>query len=74
MLEQYVNDLFELDVYSEANPTHENLANWIYTYDIAFPLAKLITIGYVDISNLPQKSIDEIITTWQATKAEGYLG
>ena len=27
MLEQYVNDLFELDVYSEVNPTHENLAN-----------------------------------------------
>ena len=74
MLEKYVNDLFELSVYSEVNPTHENLANWIYTYNIAFPLVDLISIGYVDISTLPQKSIDEIIDTWKATKAEGYLG
>jgi hypothetical protein len=74
MLEQYISDLFELDVYSEVNPTYENLADWIYTYDIAFPLARLITTGYVDISTLPQKSIDEIIDTWEATKAEGLLG
>ncbi len=73
MLEQYVRDLFDLSVYSEVNPTHTNLADWIYTFNIAFPLADLISTGYVDIATLPQKSIDEIISTWEATKEEGFF-
>lgn len=60
MLEQYVRDLFDLSVYSEVNPTHTNLADWIYTFNIAFPLADLISTGYVDIATLPQNLLMKI--------------
>lgn len=73
MLDTYIGNLFELIMFSEANPDNEELADWIFTYNIAFPLAHLITIGYVDVSTLPKKSIDEITETWIATQRAGYL-
>ena len=60
-------DLWDLEFQAEANesnPKWQDVNDFIYTYNIAFPLASLIALGYVDFDSLPVKSLEAISETW----------
>ena len=69
-------DLWDLEFRAEANesnPKWEEVNDFVYTYDIGFPLAKLIALGYVEFDTLPVKALDEISDTWVASMELGYF-
>lgn len=71
-----VSDLWDLEFQGEANesnPKWEAVNDFVYTYDIAFPLAKLVSLGYVDFNSLDENALDEISNTWVKAMEEGFF-
>jgi hypothetical protein len=76
-ISQYITELYDLwfeAQSNESNPDYEELEQFIYSYDLGFSLAMLVKLDYVDSSTLPQKSIDEVLYTWNTALQEGFLG
>jgi len=76
-ISQYITELYDLWFEAQANENnaeYEELQQFVYSYDLGFSLAMLAHLGYVDISTLPQKSIDEVLYTWNTALQEGFLG
>jgi len=76
-ISQYIKELYDLwfeAQNNESNPDYEPLEQFIYSYDLGFSLAMLVSLEYVDIATLPQKSIDEVLYTWNTALQEGFLG
>jgi len=73
---EMIKDLYDLDFKVASNTSHEvyeELADFIITYDVGFPLATLISLGYVQLDSLPVKALDEIATTWQCAEDLDYF-
>ena len=71
-----VTDLWDLEFQAEANqdnPKWEEVNDFVYTYDIGFPIAKMVSLGYIDFDTLPVKSLDEISDTWVKAMELGYF-
>lgn len=69
-------DLWDLEFRAEANednPELEEIHDFIYTYDISFPLSKLIALEYVDFDTLPEKALEKISDTWVLAMENGYF-
>jgi hypothetical protein len=69
-------DLWDLEFQAEANESNskwEEVSGFVYAYDLAFPLSKLVALGYIDFDSLPQKSLDEISETWEKALELGYF-
>jgi hypothetical protein len=69
-------DLWDLQFQAEANddnPKWEEVNDFVYTYDIGFPIAKLIALEYVEFGTLPVKALDEISDTWVKAMERGYF-
>lgn len=69
-------DLWDLEFHVEANETNEKfdeMSDFIYTYDIGFPLAKLIALEYVDFDTLPELSLNIIESTWVAAMEQEFF-
>ena len=69
-------DLWDLEFQAEANegnPKWEEVSDFIYTYDIGFPISKMVALGYVILESLPQKTLEEISETWSKTMEAGYF-
>ncbi len=69
-------DLWDLEFQAESNedsPKWEEVNEFIYTYDIGFPISKMIALGYVNLESLPQKTLEEISETWSKTMEAGYF-
>ncbi len=69
-------DLWDLEFQAESNedsPKWEEVTEFIYTYDIGFPISKMIALGYVNLESLPQKTLEEISETWSKTMEAGYF-
>jgi hypothetical protein len=43
----------------------------VYAYDIAFPIAKLVALNYIDFETLTAKAIEEISDTWSIAMENG---
>lgn len=73
---EMIKDLHDLDFKVAANTkheAHEEMADFVLTYDVGFPLASLISLGYVEFDSLPEKAIDEIKLTWQCAQDLDYF-
>lgn len=71
-----VADLWDLEFQAEANqdnPKWEEVNDFVYTYDIGFPLAKMVSLDYLDFDTLPVKALDEISETWVKAMELGYF-
>lgn len=71
-----VTDLFDLAFQAEVNQDKaewEERLEFVDDYNIAFPLASLITLGYIEFSTLPQKALEEIELTWVEAINKGYF-
>ena len=69
-------DLWDLEFQAEANesnPKWEEVTDFVYTYDIGFPISKMIALGFVILETLTQKALDEISETWTKTMEAGYF-
>ena len=69
-----VSDLWDLEFLAEANesnPNWEKHNDFVYAYDIAFPLAKLVSLGYLDFDTLSEKCLNEISETWSIAVEKG---
>lgn len=69
-----VSDLWDLEFQAEANKSNPNWKqhnDFVYAYDIAFPLAKLVSLNYVDFDTLSGKALDEISDTWSIAVENG---
>jgi hypothetical protein len=76
-ISQYIKELYDLwfeAQANESNPDYEELEQFIYSYDLGFSISMLVSLDYVDVSTLPQKSIDEVLYTWNTALQEGFLG
>lgn len=76
-ISQYITELYDLWFEAQANENnaeYEELQQFVYSYDLGFSIAMLVHLDYVDISTLPQKSIDEVLYTWNTALQEGFLG
>jgi hypothetical protein len=75
MLEM-IKDLHDLDFQVASNTKHESyeeLADFILTYDVGFPLASLVSLGYVELDSLPAKAIEELELTWNCANDLDYF-
>lgn len=75
MLEM-IKDLFDLEFKVAGNPNHElneELEDFIYTYDVGFPVSKLVSLGYLEFDSLPGKALDEVAATWDRAKLLDYF-
>lgn len=71
-----VADLNDLDFQSEVNndsPEWQDKLDFVFENDIAFPLSKLIILGFVDFDTLPTKSLVEISDTWSSAIKNGFF-
>jgi hypothetical protein len=71
-----VTDLWNLEFQGEANesnPAWDERNEFVYAYDIAFPLAKLISLGFIEFHTLPEKSLKEISQTWSVALENGFF-
>lgn len=69
-------DLWDLEFQAEANEGNEKwdtVSDFVYTYDIAFPIAKMVCLGYVDFDSLTEKALDEISETWVLAMENGFF-
>lgn len=69
-------DLWDLQFQAEANednPKWEEVNDFVYTYDIGFPISKLVCLGYVDFDTLPTKALEEISETWAKAMEAGFF-
>jgi len=69
-------DLWDLEFQAEANednPKWEEVNDFVYTYNIAFPLSSLVVLGYIDFDTLPEKSLEAISDTWVKAMELGYF-
>lgn len=71
-----VTDLWDLDFQSEVNtgdPAWVDKTDFVVVNDIAFPLAKLIILGFVEFDTLSEKALTAISETWSQALEEGYF-
>jgi hypothetical protein len=76
VLRGMVSDLWDLEFQAEANesnPDWEERNDFVYSYDIAFPIAKLVSLGYLDFDTLSEKSLQEISQTWTIALENGFF-
>lgn len=63
---EMIKDLHKLDFDVARNPNHESneeLEDFVETYDVGFPVATLVSLGYIDFESLPSKTLNEIALT-----------
>jgi hypothetical protein len=71
-----VTDLWDLEFQAESNesnPKWEEVNDFVYAHNIAFPLSSLVALGYVDFDTLPEKSLEKISDTWVLAMELGYF-
>lgn len=69
-------DLWDLEFQAEANEDNdkwEEINDFVYTHNIAFPLSSLIALEYIDFDTLPAKALDKISDTWVLAMENGYF-
>jgi hypothetical protein len=69
-------DLWDLEFQAEANESHpkwNEVNDFVYAYDIAFPIAKLVALNYIDFETLTAKAMEEISDTWSIAMENGFF-
>lgn len=73
---EMMQDLCDLEFKVAGNPSHElneELEDFIYTYDVGFPVSKLVSLGYLEFDSMPVKALDEVAATWDRAKLLDYF-